>query len=154
MNRYNGQIDLTHSSNLLKILNEARSKPDELTNVIRECDDIINDCHHYLEMYVLKAPQQQKITNVLRETLRKKRKAQDERVLIGTALAEIDGKPHRERDRSFEFHYDRIINDNRSYRPKRISLEQILGIEPEVSPETQTNTKFQHLSRFTSTGLK
>lgn len=148
MKRHEPKLDLTYSGDLLNTLAEARLKRNETYSAIGECQEIINDCLHYLELYSLPGGKQLKVTKVLREALRKKRQMQDEHVLICAALGDIDnGGKKRDHKETYKYHEGRV-QGSRSYRPRQVSLEEILGIEVKVS------TKHEHLNRFTSKGIK
>lgn len=144
-------LDLTFSGDLLSTLSEARRQKDITWAAIQECEEIIQDCMHYLELYSLPGGKQLKITKVLREALRRKRKMQDEHVLICAALGDIDnpGKKRNPKE-TYGYHIGRITG-TRNYRPRRVTLNEILEID---EPPKTVSKKFQRLSKFTSTGIK
>lgn len=151
MKRHIPTLNLTYSGELLDTLEEARRQRDITFTAIRECEEIVQDCLHYLEFYSLPGGKQLKITKVLREALLRKRQMQDEHVLICAALGDIDNADkHRDHKETYAYHISRI-DGGRTYRPRRVTLNQVLGIE---EPPKPVSKKFERLSRFTSKGIK
>ncbi|CAL9974995.1 hypothetical protein VPHD148_0183 [Vibrio phage D148] len=150
MKRNTPELNLTFSGDLLATLSEARNQKNVTFNAIRECEEIIQDCMHYLELYSLPGGKMLAVTKVLREALRRKRQMQDEHVLICAALGDIDsGIAPRNYKETYEYHEERITGE-RSYRPRQVTLNEILGIEEEVR---KVDPKFNHLNKYTSKGI-
>lgn len=106
----------------------ARVHIDRLNSYIGDCEDIISDCEHYLELFPLNATEQIRVTGVLREAMRNKRNAQDERQLTTSALREINNT-HSCDALSFDQHYARVTG-TRGYNHKAVTLEQCLEVRP------------------------
>lgn len=110
---------------LVEALRVANKRYTELQTFIDECDMIIVDCQHYLELYDLNASEQMKITGIIRETLRNKRCAQDERSLISGAKKTI--KDVNAKD-GYQHQLARITGE-RSYKPKIMTLAQAVDLK-------------------------
>lgn len=127
------------------------ARHDELNLKIPECEDIIDDILHYMELRALTGGQAGRLTKVLRQTLKTKRSLQDERSLVLGAICDLRGPSEdpRYKDGSYAYHLNRV-NNNRRYRPKRVTLEQLLNpeveaVQPTVSAPTNKFARFAHM---------
>lgn len=131
-----------------------RTKAHERRTVLQQnistCEGIIEDILHYTELYSLPAGKAARMNKVLRETLRRKRVAQDELALLTGAHHDLVGTKSDEEQYSggsYNYHKNRLESP-RSYRPREVTLAQVLSlqaVEPEVPKVNPKLARFAHI---------